>query len=294
MPYPGGFAQATPLDNRADKTQQNESACPENRAFSGAVIDPKLVRHRPAQGIELGPLRDHDVNSQQRTERDHRLAVEGPVVIVQRFSMKCDHTTKKLVQAAGGVHCPVHGVHPRVQRVRSVGVRPRLDDCEPRRIIVALPTWVGDAVMATPTLRAIRRRFAEAHIAFLVEANTRPVIDSSGWMDEVMCWPPRERGSRRRRGMIRLATQIRRRGFALAVLLPNSFRSALLMRMAGVERRIGYARDGRHLLTTAASPPRSAAHHPAIDWSCLPNRRATDSLISGWRRWAWPTAGRWW
>ena len=36
----------------------------------------------------------------------------------------------------------------------------------------------------------------------------------------------------------------------MAVLLPNSFRSALLMRMAGVERRIGYARDGRHLLLT--------------------------------------------
>ena len=115
---------------------------------------------------------------------------------------------------------------------------------------MALPTWVGDAVMATPTLCALRKRFSKAHITFLVEANAQPVIDSSGWMDEVMCWPPRERGSRRRRGMMKLAVQVRRRGFDWAVLLPNSFRSALLMRMAGVRRRIGYDRDGRSLLLT--------------------------------------------
>ncbi|MFH0983010.1 MAG: lipopolysaccharide heptosyltransferase II [Planctomycetota bacterium] len=133
-------------------------------------------------------------------------------------------------------------------------MRPPLDPFVPQRIIVALPTWVGDAVMATPTLRALRERFARATIAFLVEANTRPVIDSSGWMDEVICWPPRAPGSRRRHGMIRLSAQIRRRWFDWAVLLPNSFRSALLMRMAGVPRRIGYARDARHLLLTDRLP----------------------------------------
>ena len=117
-------------------------------------------------------------------------------------------------------------------------------------MIVVLPTWVGDAVMATPVLRALRARFAQAHLAFLVEANTRPVIDSSGWMDEVICWPPRARGSRWRSGMIQLALRIRREAFDWAVLLPNSFRSALLMRMAGVQRRIGYDRDGRGLLLT--------------------------------------------
>jgi len=129
-------------------------------------------------------------------------------------------------------------------------MQPRLGQSEPRRIIIALPTWVGDAVMATATLRAIRERFSQAHITFLVEANTQPVIDSSGWADEVICWPPRRRGSRRRRGMIQLSVQIRRRRFDWAVLLPNSFRSALLMRMAGVPRLIGYDRDSRRLLLT--------------------------------------------
>ncbi|MCP4593260.1 MAG: lipopolysaccharide heptosyltransferase II [bacterium] len=128
-------------------------------------------------------------------------------------------------------------------------MRPELDQCAPERIIIVLPTWVGDAVMATPTMREIRRQFPKTHIAHLVEANTRPVIDSSGWMDEVICWPPRKQGGRRR-GMVRLATQIRQRRFDWAVLLPNSFRSAFLVRLAGVPRRIGYDRDGRRLLLT--------------------------------------------
>ena len=143
-----------------------------------------------------------------------------------------------------------HGVQRSGKGVPFPSVRATLEQCAPRRIIVALPTWIGDAVMATPSLRAIRERFPKAHVAFLVEANARPVIDSSGWMDEVLCWPPRERGRRRRRGMVRLAWQIRRGEFEWAVLLPNSFRSALLMRMAGVKRRIGYDRDGRGLLLT--------------------------------------------
>ena len=44
---------------------------------------------------------------------------------------------------------------------------------DPRSILVVLPTWVGDFVMATPTLRAIRRRFGDAHITFLIEPNLR-------------------------------------------------------------------------------------------------------------------------
>lgn len=126
----------------------------------------------------------------------------------------------------------------------------RVKLAEYRRIIVALPTWVGDIVMATAALRAIRERFRTAHVAFLVEANAKPVIDSCGWMDEVITWPARERGSWRRPGMLRLALQIRRRGFDCAILLPNSFRSALLMRLAGIKRRVGYDRDGRGLLLT--------------------------------------------
>ena len=40
-------------------------------------------------------------------------------------------------------------------------------DSDPKRILVVLPTWVGDTVMAPPTLRALRLRFPRAHIAWM-------------------------------------------------------------------------------------------------------------------------------
>ena len=48
---------------------------------------------------------------------------------------------------------------------------------EPRSILVVLPSWVGDFVMATPTLRALRRRYPTARITFLAEPNLRDLLE---------------------------------------------------------------------------------------------------------------------
>ncbi len=131
---------------------------------------------------------------------------------------------------------------------------------DPRSILVVLPTWVGDFVMATPTLRAIRSRFDRAHIAFLTEPNLRDLIDGGDWMDECVDWPARDARSPLSKAYRDLVRDLRRRRFDWALLLPNSFRSALIARLAGVRRRIGYDRDGRWLLLT--------------DRIAVPNRRS--------------------
>ena len=59
----------------------------------------------------------------------------------------------------------------------------------PRAILVVLPTWVGDFVMATPTLRAIRERFADARITFLCEPNLRELVGGGAWMADLMGGP---------------------------------------------------------------------------------------------------------
>ncbi len=123
------------------------------------------------------------------------------------------------------------------------------------RIIILLPTWVGDAVMATPALRAIRRQFAHAHIAWMGNAAAREVLAGLKFADEVL-----EDPSRRSSASIWQAARLLRRGrYDLAILLPNSFRSALVCRLGRVPRRLGYARDGRGwLLSDRLAPPRGA------------------------------------
>jgi len=127
-------------------------------------------------------------------------------------------------------------------------------DADPRSILVVLPTWVGDFVMATPTLRAIRTRFADAHVTFLMEPNLRDLVRGGDWMDECVEWPARERRMPWHKEFRQVAAALRGRRIDWAILLPNSARSAIIAYLARAKRRIGYDRDGRGLLLTDRLP----------------------------------------
>ena len=125
---------------------------------------------------------------------------------------------------------------------------------DPQAILVVLPTWVGDFVMATPTLRAIRSRFPKARITFLAEPNLRDLIEGGDWMDEVVEWPPKDRRKPWQREYRAVTRLLRARRLDWAVLLPNSARSAMLAFLSRAKRRIGYNRDGRGMLLTERLP----------------------------------------
>jgi len=118
--------------------------------------------------------------------------------------------------------------------------------------------------MATPTLRALRVGYRDAQIIWVVKPYARPVIDGSPWANTIV-----ELG--KSRSMINVAAQLHRMKADVAVLLPNSFRSALLVRMASIERRIGYDRDGRGFMLTDGikmrrEPDGKPPVIPAIDY----------------------------
>lgn len=124
------------------------------------------------------------------------------------------------------------------------------------RIVILLPTWVGDAVMATPALRALRSRFPDAHIAWMGPPAARDVLAGLAWADELIDDPARQAD---RPSIRQAASQLRQGRFDLGVLLPNSFRSAIACRLGRVRRRLGYDRDGRGLLLNhKLAPPRGA------------------------------------
>ena len=123
-----------------------------------------------------------------------------------------------------------------------------------KAVLVVLPTWVGDLVMATPFLRAIRVRFVGAKITSLAEENLRELIHGGDWMDECVYWPSRGRRRPWHREYRKLRRELRKRRFDLAILLPNAFRAALIAWQSGAKRRIGYDRDGRGLLLTDRVP----------------------------------------
>lgn len=112
-----------------------------------------------------------------------------------------------------------------------------------------MPTWLGDCVMATPTLRALRQLWPGTHIAALIRDAVAPILDALPAIDQVI-------EHRKGVGPFKLARQLAAMKFDMAVLLPNSFRTAALAAMSGIPRRVGYDRDGRGVLLTDRLVPR--------------------------------------
>jgi lipopolysaccharide heptosyltransferase II len=117
------------------------------------------------------------------------------------------------------------------------------------RIVIRSANWVGDAIMTTPAVRAIRRNFPAAHISLLAKPWVAPVFALNPDIDEVMVY---QAGGRHRSwiGLIRLARDLHSRGFDLAILFQNAFEAALLSFMAGIPRRMGFTTDARTALLT--------------------------------------------
>ncbi|HTT33248.1 MAG TPA: lipopolysaccharide heptosyltransferase II [Methylomirabilota bacterium] len=125
------------------------------------------------------------------------------------------------------------------------------------KILVRAPNWVGDAIMALPALRVVRKRFADAEIAIVARQYVADLYREQQICNELIAYD--SNGAHAGiSGRERLATQLRARDFDVALLLQNAFDAAWLAWRAGIPERIGYARDGRSLLLTKAIPvPRS-------------------------------------
>ncbi len=120
----------------------------------------------------------------------------------------------------------------------------------PEKILVVQPSWVGDAVMATPTLRAIRELYPTSHISYMMRRYVKPVYTGMPWADQLITYRTGRTKAKAGKGLIDLAGRLRAAKFDLAILLPNSFKTALVCKMANIPRVVGYERDGRGFLLT--------------------------------------------
>jgi heptosyltransferase II len=130
----------------------------------------------------------------------------------------------------------------------------------PARLIVLAPNWLGDAVMALPLIADIRRAWPGTEIGVAARRSVAPLF---GMVPCVTRTVVLEGGG----GVRALAVAARNAAllasgrFDAALLLPNSFNTALVTARAGIPERWGFARDLRsRLLTTAVPKPATYAH----------------------------------
>lgn len=147
----------------------------------------------------------------------------------------------------------------------------------PARLLVVLPSWVGDFVMATPALRLLRTALPGSLIGVLARTTIDELLADSDLFDQIHLDRPH--------GMMgpkRVASRIRPQRYDTALLLTNSFSTALTTRLAFIPRRIGYDRDRRgFLLSQKLTPERRADGAFEIVPACEYYYRAARALLEG-------------
>jgi heptosyltransferase-2 len=116
------------------------------------------------------------------------------------------------------------------------------------KVAVFCPNLIGDTVMATPAFRALRRGLPDAILSAVIKPRVAPALEGTSWFDEMIPLDPAS--SAREERMLAVVKRLRRPRFDVAVLFPNSIRSAWIAWLANIPRRIGYVRHGRGLLLT--------------------------------------------
>ncbi len=129
-----------------------------------------------------------------------------------------------------------------------------------RTIALFLPNWIGDVVMATPAIRAVRTHFPHARLLAVSKPYVADTVAGSPWFDDLI---PFDKSGPRHRRFRFVRNRLADEKLDAAVLFPNSFRPALLARLAGARQIVGYARYFRDaLLTRRLYPTRGTDGRP--------------------------------
>jgi len=119
-----------------------------------------------------------------------------------------------------------------------------------RRVLVVRLRSIGDTVLATPSLHALRRFLPGARIDVLLEDWVAPLLEGSEDVDRVLTVRRKSQSSR-----LRVARQLRAEGYDVAYNLHGGSTAALLVRASGARHRVGYADYAYAALHNHTAPP---------------------------------------
>lgn len=139
-----------------------------------------------------------------------------------------------------------------------------------QKILVIKLAGIGDLILATPALRALRKRFPGARIALLTTPRASELAEGSPYIDELFCLNP---ASKNLREIIRLIRSLRRKRFDIAINLYNLFtlggalKMALLMYLIGARCRVGRDTDGRGFFYTIKVPDERFSKRHEVEYN---------------------------
>jgi heptosyltransferase-2 len=135
----------------------------------------------------------------------------------------------------------------------NITIKKKLDPDTTRRILIRSTNWVGDAILTTPAIRAIRKKFPHSEITILAKPWVVPVFEENPHVDHIMTYDSNDR-HKGWPGKLKLIREIRKRRFDLAILFQNAIEAAMIAFLSRIPLRLGYDTDRRSLFLTHSVP----------------------------------------
>ncbi|MBI3583848.1 MAG: lipopolysaccharide heptosyltransferase II [Nitrospinae bacterium] len=119
------------------------------------------------------------------------------------------------------------------------------------KILIRCPNWIGDVMLSIPSLSLVREIFPSAHISILIKSNLSPLLEGNPDINEIISFNPDLMSVSEK---LKFYRGLKDKNFDLAILLTNSFESALSAYLAGIKERVGYNKDMRGIFLTKKIP----------------------------------------
>jgi len=117
-----------------------------------------------------------------------------------------------------------------------------------KRILIVRTDRIGDVLLSTPVIKALRYAYPNAYIAMMVSPYAKDIVEGNPFLDEVIIYDKDGKHKSWPRSL-KFARNLKKRRFDLALILHPTNRMHLITFFAGIRRRIGYGRKLGFLLT---------------------------------------------
>lgn len=117
-----------------------------------------------------------------------------------------------------------------------------------KKILIVRLDRIGDVVLSTPVIKALRDAYPNAHIAMMVRPYARDIVEGNPFLNEVIVYD-KDGAHRGIAGNLRFAGELRDKGFDIAIILHPTNRAHIVASLAGIPERVGYGKKTGFLLT---------------------------------------------
>ncbi|MFA5339363.1 MAG: lipopolysaccharide heptosyltransferase II [Candidatus Omnitrophota bacterium] len=134
------------------------------------------------------------------------------------------------------------------------------------RILIIRTDRIGDVLLSTPSIKAVREAYPNSHIAFMARPYVEDIVDGNPYLDEVILYD-KDNKHNGFFGSLKFILELRRKGFNLAIILHPTLRSNLIPFLAGIPERAGYDKRWGFLLTKRLKDTKHLGEKHEIDYN---------------------------